>query len=128
MEGGRQIRRPFRGEIWEFNLNPKRGREQRGVRPCLIVSTNALNRSTFGTAIICPITSRERPAFRWRPGIVPRDLRVADVAWEPRPHWVATDQIVTVDTAERALRHLGTLVNDAKVEEVDASLRMLLDL
>lgn len=120
--------KPLRAEIWEFDLNPKRGREQKGVRPCLVVSSDALNRSNFGTVIICPITSTERPSFRWRPGLRPRDLRVSDASWEPRPHWVATDQIVTVDAEWRALRHLATLVTREKLTVVESSLRMLLDL
>jgi mRNA-degrading endonuclease toxin of MazEF toxin-antitoxin module len=120
--------RPLRGQIWEFYLNPKRGREQRGVRSCLIVSANALNESSFGTVIVCPITTRQRPTFRWRPGLVPGDLAIVDRSWEPLPHWIATDQIVTVDTAERALRHLATVENEEKTRAVDDSLRMLLDL
>lgn len=120
--------RPLRGEIWEFDLNPTRGREQRGVRPCLVISADALNRSHFGTAIICPITTTERPSFRWRPGLRPDDLRVADLNWTARPHWVATDQIVTVDTVWRARRHLATVINAEKVRAVESSLRMLLDL
>ncbi len=120
--------RPLRGEIWKFNLNPKRGREQKGVRPCLVVSTNALNRSQFGTVIICPITTVERLRFKWRTAIVPADLRLADANWEPKPHWVQTDQIVTVDTGHRAIRHLATVINDKKLRSVDASLRMLLSL
>lgn len=119
---------PLRGEIWEFDLNPTRGREQRGVRPCLVVSTDALNKSNFGTVVVCPITTRERTTFRWRPGLVPGDLRVVDRTWEPRPHWIATDQIVTVDTAERALRHLATIDEERKMGAVDDSLRLLLDL
>ena len=119
---------PSRGQIWEIDLNPKRGREQRGIRPCLVVSTDALNRSKFGTVIICPITTRKRPAFRWRPGLTPEDLRVQAVGWKPRRHWIATDQIVTVDTSRRALRHLATVINDEKMLDVDDSLRMLLDL
>jgi mRNA-degrading endonuclease toxin of MazEF toxin-antitoxin module len=27
--------KPLRGGIWMFDLNPKKGREQKGVRPCL---------------------------------------------------------------------------------------------
>jgi mRNA interferase MazF len=120
--------KPLRGEIWMIDLDPKKGREQRGVRPCLIVSTDALNRSDFGTVILCPITTTKRESFKWRVGIEPRDLRVADAAWQPRPHWVATDQIVTVDSAERAIRHLATVVNVEKVHRVDDSLRLLLNL
>ena len=111
--------KPLRGEIWSFDLNPKKGREQKGVRPCLIVSTDALNRSDFGTVVVCPITTAE---------LVPDDLRLADQSWRPRPHWVETDQIVTVDTKHRALRHLATLVDEDKLQAVDDSLRMMLNL
>lgn len=120
--------KPLRGEIWMIDLDPKKGREQKGVRPCLVVSTDALNRSDFGTVILCPITTTERESFKWRVGIQPKDLRVADAAWQPKPHWVATDQIVTVDTTHRVLRHLATVVNAEKVRRVDESLRLLLNL
>ncbi len=120
--------RPLRGEIWEFDLNPKKGREQKGTRPCLVVSTDAMNRSEFGTVIICPITTRERSSFRWRPGLVPADLRVDDPEWRPRPHWVATDQIVTVDTTARAQRHLATVLSREKLQAIDESLRLMLAL
>jgi hypothetical protein len=43
---------PLRGEIWEFDLNPRKGREQQSVRPCLVASTDALNRSRFGTVTL----------------------------------------------------------------------------
>lgn len=38
-----------------IGLDPKKGREQKGVRPCLVVSTDALNRSRFGTVVVCPV-------------------------------------------------------------------------
>lgn len=119
---------PLRSEIWEIDLNPRKGREQKGVRPCLVVSTDALNRSRFGTIIVCPITTTERKSFAWRVGVLPTDLRVADVSWQPQPHWVATDQIVTIDAAGRAIRHLATLTATKKLESVDESLRLLLAL
>ena len=119
---------PLRGQIWEFDLNPKRGREQRGIRPCLVVSADALNRSSFGTVVVCPITTRARPSFRWRPALIPTDLRLVDPAWEPHPHWIATDQVVTVDVGERALRHLATISEKQRMDAVDDSLRMLLAL
>ncbi len=120
--------KPLRGEIWEFDLNPKKGREQKGVRPCLVVSTDALNRSDFGTVIICPITTTDRPSFRWRVAVAPGDLSLADTDWKPKPHWVETDQVVTVDTRHRALRHLATVIGEEKLRLVDESLRMMLSL
>jgi mRNA-degrading endonuclease toxin of MazEF toxin-antitoxin module len=116
----------LRGEIWEIDLDPRKGREQQGVRPCLIVSTDGLNRSRFGTVIVCPITTTERKQFRWRVGLTPDDLRIADASWRAEPHWVATDQIVTIDASERLLRHLATVVNPHKLRQVDEWLRRLL--
>ncbi|HEX7239197.1 MAG TPA: type II toxin-antitoxin system PemK/MazF family toxin [Longimicrobiaceae bacterium] len=124
----RSAGKPLRGEIWEIDLNPRKGREQKGTRPCLVVSTNSLNRSNFGTVVVCPITTTHRPLFTWRPGLTPEDLRVADLTWEARPHWVETDQIVTVDTSERVLRRLATVVNPDRLSQVDDSLRMMLAL
>lgn len=116
----------LRGEIWEVDLDPRRGREQAGVRPCLIVSSDGLNRSRFGTVIVCPITTTRREAFVWRPTLEPKDLRLADVSWKPEPNWVETDQIVTVDRAERVLRHLATVTSAERMREVDYWLRRLL--
>jgi mRNA-degrading endonuclease toxin of MazEF toxin-antitoxin module len=93
-----------------------------------VVSTDALNRSDFGTVIICPITTTERRSFKWRVALAPGDLRLADAAWQPRPHWVETDQIVTVDTGQRALRHLATVMDEKKLRLVDDSLLLMLNL
>jgi mRNA-degrading endonuclease toxin of MazEF toxin-antitoxin module len=120
--------RPLRGEIWEFDLRPRKGREQEGVYPCVVVSTDALNRSNFGTVIVCPITTTHRPAFRWRPGLMPADLRIAASGWIARENWVQTDQIIALDTRERALRHLATIVSSDKLREIDDQLRMMLNL
>jgi mRNA-degrading endonuclease toxin of MazEF toxin-antitoxin module len=105
--GGAPSPRPLRGEIWEFDLRPRKGREQEGVYPCIVVSTDSLNRSNFGTVIVCPITTTHRPAFRWRPGLVPPDFRIVDAGWTPRPNWVEVDQVVTLDAGARAIRHLA---------------------
>jgi mRNA interferase MazF len=116
----------LRGEIWETDLNPRKGREQKGVRPCLVVSTDGLNRSRFGTVIVCPVTTTERDRFVWRPKIVPEDLRVTDATWTARPHWVETDQIITVDVSQRLIRQLAAVVNEEKIKEVDSWLQKLL--
>lgn len=45
------------GEIWYADLNPVRGNEQRGVRPVVVVSGNAMNDHS-GICIVCPLTSK----------------------------------------------------------------------
>lgn len=45
-----------RGEIYRVDLEPTKGREQRGHRPVLIVSPDVFNRAT-GLPVILPITN-----------------------------------------------------------------------
>jgi mRNA interferase ChpB len=45
-----------RGEIWFVDLEPTVGKEQRGKRPVLVVSTEEFYRAS-GVSLICPITS-----------------------------------------------------------------------
>lgn len=44
------------GEIWKVKLYPVRGREQDGIRPCLIVSPDSMN-SSLQTIIVLPMTT-----------------------------------------------------------------------
>ncbi len=46
-----------RGDIWLVNLNPTKGSEQKGVRPCLIIS-NDLTNKLAPTLCVLPITSK----------------------------------------------------------------------
>ena len=48
------MRTPERGEIWQFNLDPTAGKEQRGMRPVLVVTSAALNAS--GLCLVCPVS------------------------------------------------------------------------
>lgn len=45
---------PERGDIWQVNLDPISGKEQRGTRPVLVVTRAALNASRL--TVICPIS------------------------------------------------------------------------
>jgi mRNA interferase MazF len=49
-----------RGEIWLVDLNPVRGHEQAGKRPCLIVSVDLFNQGASGLAVVLPITSKKK--------------------------------------------------------------------
>ncbi|MCI0489571.1 MAG: type II toxin-antitoxin system PemK/MazF family toxin [Blastocatellia bacterium] len=51
---------PSRGEIWLAELDPARGHEQAGTRPCLIVSDDRLNHGPSGLVIVVPVTSRKK--------------------------------------------------------------------
>jgi len=44
------------GEIWMVDLNPAIGSEQKGHRPVVLISGNAMN-DNFGVVIACPLSS-----------------------------------------------------------------------
>ncbi len=51
---------PSRGEVWVVDLNPTRGHERAGRRPCLFVSVDLFNQGPAGLVAVLPITTRER--------------------------------------------------------------------
>jgi len=44
-------------EIWLADLNPVKGSEQKGVRPVVVISGNAMN-DNLGICIVCPLSSK----------------------------------------------------------------------
>ena len=49
-----------RGEVWLADLNPVRGHEQAGTRPCLVVSVDLFNQGSAGLVVVVPITSKDK--------------------------------------------------------------------
>jgi mRNA interferase MazF len=54
------VRTIRRGEVWLADLDPTRGREQTGVRPVLIVSTDLFNQGRARLVVAVPFTTRRR--------------------------------------------------------------------
>ena len=52
--------RVAREDVWLVDLNPVRGHEQAGKRPCLIISVDLFNQGASGLAVVLPITSKEK--------------------------------------------------------------------
>lgn len=46
-----------RGEVWEVVLDPTKGSEQQGLRPCVVVSPDSMNEQ-LETVIIVPLTTK----------------------------------------------------------------------
>lgn len=44
-------------DIYFANLNPIKGREQKGIRPVVIISGNAMN-NHLDVSIVCPLSSK----------------------------------------------------------------------
>lgn len=51
---------PRRGEIWLVDFGEPIGREQAGIRPAVVVSTDALNKGPAGVILVVPVTSARR--------------------------------------------------------------------
>ena len=49
-----------RGDVWEVDLDPARGHEQGGRRPCVVVSSDLLHAIPSQLAMLLPITKRDR--------------------------------------------------------------------
>ena len=49
-----------RGEVWLANLNPVKGHEQAGKRPCLVISVDLFNQGASGLVVVLSITSKEK--------------------------------------------------------------------
>jgi mRNA interferase MazF len=50
---------PDQGDVIYFNFSPSVGREQKGIRPAIVIS-RALFNKTSGLAVVCPITSKQK--------------------------------------------------------------------
>ena len=50
----------LRGDIWFFNPDPTLGREQKKLRPCLILSVDTYNNGPAELLIVLPLTTQKK--------------------------------------------------------------------
>jgi mRNA interferase MazF len=105
------------GEIWYADLNPVRGREQKGFRPVVIISGNLMNKY-LNTVICCPLTTKIK---HYKGNVVLR----------PDPHnkLKLASEILTAHirsiSVERLVRKLGQ-ISEREIEEVKSGLNDML--
>lgn len=110
----------IRGEVWLADLSPTRGTEQAGVRPVVVVQSDRANPFSPHT-IIVPFTTRLHKR------VLPSHVLVPTGEGGLTQDSVAlTEQIRVMDTG-RLIRKLGELPA-ARMDEVDAALRVILEL
>ena len=61
---------PRAGEVWDVNFNPQIRREQAGIRPALVISTDHFNELHNDLIIVAPITGTDR-GLAYHVGIAP---------------------------------------------------------
>ena len=106
---------PERGDIVWVTLSPTRGHEQSGRRPVLILSPAFYNKSA-GTALICPITSKQKgyafevlfSANKISGTILADQIRVVD--WKARK--ITLVDRVGTETVDRVLEKIILLIKN----------------
>ena len=110
---------PLRGEVWNVDLNPTRGREQRGSRPALVVSTDRFNRGPAELVVVVPITGTERG--------IPLHVRIDPPEGGLKKRSFVKCEDVRSVSRERLTRRWG-VVSRATLSAVEDRLRILLEL
>jgi mRNA interferase MazF len=110
---------PYRGEIWNADLDPSRGREQAGKRPVLVVSTDRFNAGPAELVVVAPITSKGKG--------IPWHVPVCASEGGLRTESYIMSEIIRCISRERLAKRLGE-VPSGTLAEVEARLRILLEL
>jgi len=111
---------PFRGDVWNADLDPTRGREQAGKRPVLIVSTDRFHSGPAELVVILPITSKGK-GIPWH---VP--IKASSDVGLTRDSYIMCEAIRCV-ARERLMKRLGDVPSPI-LAEVEKRLRILLEL
>jgi mRNA interferase MazF len=112
-------RPPSRGEVWLVDLNPTRGREQSGVRPCLVLSADTFNYGPADLVTIVPLTTK-RKKIRLRLEVSPPEGGLRETSY------IKTDNLRTI-SKERLVTRWGA-VTRSTMSKVEDLVRALLDL
>ncbi len=115
------MKTPQRGEIWLINWNPKRGSEQAGIRPSLIIQTDAGNANPhYPNTIVLTVSTKGRN--------VPFHVPINPSAWNglEKQSFVKCEQILTI-SKERLIKKLGE-VEPEIIGQIEEALYLVLGL
>jgi mRNA interferase MazF len=108
---------PSRGDIWLADLNPIKGREQAGMRPCLVVSVDLFNQSPAELVIVVPLTTKAR-GIRTHVPLKPPEGGVRELSY------IKCEDVRSIST-ERLTSRWG-VVSRATMCNVEDCLRILM--
>jgi mRNA interferase MazF len=110
-----------RGQVWLADFNPTRGREQRGVRPALVISSDLFNRGRAGLVIAAPFTTTPRPGVTLHIEVRPPNGGLREVSF------VMCEQMRAISLDRLGQQPFGQ-VSGAVLREVDDRIRLLFDI
>ncbi len=96
------------GMIIALNLDPQKGHEQAGYRPCLVISNEVYNNYT-SLAIVCPITNTNRD--------IPIHVKLDDRT--KTTGVIMCEQMKALDINSRGFKELEQLPKDILNEVLD---------
>jgi mRNA interferase MazF len=109
-----------RGSLVLVDLEPTRGHEQRGTRPCLVVSDPAVNGSQrFPLVAVVPITGTPAPGALY-PSLAPGTHGLTKTST------ALVDHLRSID--KQRIRRCYGQVSVAELAAIDAGLRLYLGL
>ena len=104
---------PDRGDIAWVNFSPRRGREQKGQRPALVLTVKYYNERS-GLALVCPITSKKK-GYPFEVGFVAKKIEGV----------VLADQIISIDWKKRNAK-FAECIESRVLTEVQEKIAVLL--
>jgi mRNA interferase MazF len=110
-----------RGDVFRANLTPTEGAEQDGVRPVLVVSRDAINRS-IPLVVVVPLTDAANKTKTY-PSHVRFKAGCAGLTMES----IALCEQIRAISKTRLKSKMGTL-NRAEMTSIEAALKITLDL
>ena len=109
-------------QIYFLNLNPVKGSEQAGTRPCIVVSSDVVN--NLNQVTVLPITSM-KPAYTT---IYPNEVFLTKgVTLLPKDSIALAHQIRSVDK-QRLFNYVNTLTDENLISEIQDAIKCQLDL
>ena len=92
---------PQQGDIIKLDLNPRKGHEQQGFRPVIVLSNNIVSQYT-NVVIVAPISTTQRRLPLYRD--LPDSLNTKGT--------VLLDQLVTLDYKARSFQFVEKIPSD----------------
>jgi mRNA interferase MazF len=104
---------PRQGDIIKLDLNPRKGNEQQGFRPVIVLSNNIVSQYT-NVVIAAPIstTLRKLPLYR----DLPENLTTKGT--------VLLDKLVTLDYKARSFRFIENVPSDYLLQLLNVAQRI----
>jgi mRNA interferase MazF len=110
-----------RGDIWIVDWSPARGSEQAGMRPALVVQTDAANLNPRYPNVIVLAISTKGKSVPFHVSINP-----SQESGLKETSFVKCEQVLTI-SKDRLARRSGSL-NEQQLREVETGLRRVLEL